>query len=396
MAGLWHSFQAWIRGIWKFLTSPFWLFNKLRQLFADKDSRQYALDIVKTIISAASLIATVIAAIGLFVNYQDAIQNRLLTQERLITDRFTKAVEQIGNSKEEVVIGGIYSLERITKDSPKDQWTIMEVLTAMVRKNSPIPEKIKKLDDKSEDKIKTLEQLESVNIQVQAALTVIGRRNPDQDNTQEDKVTKILDLSESNLSDANLENANLKHADLERADLRTANLKHADLELADLFTANLERADLRTANLEFVKLKGADLERANLEFVKLKGANLESAHLKGANLKDANLESAYLKGANLKDANLKDANLELAHLKGANLESAHLKGANLERAKLSNTQIKSACFWESAIFTESDWNEKEQKWVAKDEQANQQKIEQIRQDKASDPTNPPDCPKWKR
>ena len=117
---LWQSFKALINGIWKILTSPFWLLTQLPQQFANTETRLYALDVVKTIISAASLIAAIIAAIGLFVNYQDSLQDRRLTQERLITDRFTKAVAQLGNSKEEVIIGGIYALERIAKDSPKD------------------------------------------------------------------------------------------------------------------------------------------------------------------------------------------------------------------------------------------------------------------------------------
>ncbi len=136
-----------------------------------------------------------------------------------------------------------------------------------MRKNSPIPLEIKILDDLSEEKRTALEQLNPVKIQIQAALTVIGRRNPDQDNTQEDEEDKSIDLSNSNL-----------------------------------FRANLFRAK-----------------------------------------------------------------------------------------NLSNTQIKSACFWEEAIYTDADWNEKEYKWVVKDEQANQQKIEEIRQDHASDPTKPPDC-----
>ncbi len=36
----------------------------------------------------------------------------------------------------EVRLGGIYALERIAHDSPKNQSTIMEVLTAYVRENS--------------------------------------------------------------------------------------------------------------------------------------------------------------------------------------------------------------------------------------------------------------------
>ncbi len=135
------SLQSLVRVAWKLLIFPFWLFQQIPGLFAreDKDSRTFAIDVVKTIISALGLIATLLAGIGLIVNYFNSQAEMQLTQQRLITERFSKAVEQIGSGKEEVVIGGIYSLERIAKDSPKDQWTIMEVLTSYIRKNSPFP-----------------------------------------------------------------------------------------------------------------------------------------------------------------------------------------------------------------------------------------------------------------
>ena len=53
---------------------------------------------------------------------------------RLITR--AKAVEQLGSDKLEVRLGGIYSLERISKESPDDYWTVMENLTAFVRERS--------------------------------------------------------------------------------------------------------------------------------------------------------------------------------------------------------------------------------------------------------------------
>jgi hypothetical protein len=45
-------------------------------------------------------------------------------------------VEQLGSDKLEVRLGGIYSLERISKESPDDYWTVMENLTAFVRERS--------------------------------------------------------------------------------------------------------------------------------------------------------------------------------------------------------------------------------------------------------------------
>jgi len=328
------SLQSLVRVAWKLLIFPFWLFQQISGLFAreDKDSRTFAIDVVKTIISALGLIATLFAGIGLFVNYLNSQAEIQLTQQRLITERFSKAVEQIGNTKEEVVIGGIYSLERIAKDSPKDQWTIMEVLTSYIRKNSPIPSNIQQLEP--EERQKALEKLPSVSIPVQAALTVIGRRKVEND--------------------------------------------QAGDNLAETTNPN--------------KIKILDLSRTNLRGAKLNGADLKGANLDGANLNGAKLWVAYLNGANLNGANLNEAYLNEAYLNEANLNLANLNGAYLNGAVgLNPEQIKSACFWERAIHTQAKWDEDKQLWVAADREANQREIDKLKRDKNSDPPNPINC-----
>ena len=62
-----------------------------------------------------------------------------LTQQGQITDRHTKAIQQLGSEKAEVRLGGIYALERITNDSPQDRATIADVLPAFVRVHAPWP-----------------------------------------------------------------------------------------------------------------------------------------------------------------------------------------------------------------------------------------------------------------
>ncbi|REJ50840.1 MAG: pentapeptide repeat-containing protein [Microcystis aeruginosa DA14] len=359
------SLQSLVRVAWKLLIFPFWLFQQIPGLFAreDKDSRTFAIDVVKTIISALGLIATLSAGIGLFVNYLNSQAERQLIQERLITERFSKAVEQIGNTKEEVVIGGIYSLERIAKDSPKDQWRIMEVLTSYIRKNSPIPSNIQQLEP--EEREKALEKLPSVSIPVQAALTVIGRRKVENDQAG-DNLAETNDFAGDNLAETT-DFSKIKILDLSRTNLRGANLNGANLNRANLWEANLN---------------GANLNRANLYRAELKGANLIRANLKGANLDGANL---------LNRANLNRGILTTGWLI-ANLDEANLNGANLNGAVgLNPEQIKSACFWEKAIYTEPKWDEDTELWVAADREANQREIEKLKRDKNSDPPNPIDC-----
>src|SRR5690242_10931500 len=62
-----------------------------------------------------------------------------LTEQGQVTDRYTKAIEQLGSEKLDVRIGGIYALERVARDSARDHPTVMEVLTAFVRAHSHEP-----------------------------------------------------------------------------------------------------------------------------------------------------------------------------------------------------------------------------------------------------------------
>ncbi|MTJ52840.1 pentapeptide repeat-containing protein [Anabaena sp. UHCC 0253] len=248
-------------------------------------------------------------------NIQIARKNLKISEDKQITESFAKAIEQLASEKIAVRLGAIYTLERIAKYSEKDQWTIMEVLTAFVRQNAPV---IKENESQSpEDKEKFLK----LRIYIQACLTVIGeRKHPDLEN-------KRLDLTEVNISGFNLEGFNLTGANLAGANLTGAYLFKADLTGAVLFKANLTGANLFKADLEEAKLFGADLEEAKLFGANLTGADLEGANLIGADLTGANLTEAYLEGADLTGAKLVVADLTEADLAGTDLTQANLREA---------------------------------------------------------------------
>lgn len=62
-----------------------------------------------------------------------------LSWQGQVTDRYTKAIDQLGSDKLDVCIGGIYALERIARDSSRDHSTVMEVLAAFIREHSHEP-----------------------------------------------------------------------------------------------------------------------------------------------------------------------------------------------------------------------------------------------------------------
>jgi uncharacterized protein YjbI with pentapeptide repeats len=263
-------------------------------------------------------------------NAEAANKNAEAANQKQITERFSKAIEQLASDKPEVILGGIYTLERIARDSESDQWTIMEVLTAFVRQNAPI---IKENESQSpEDQEKFLK----LRISIQACLTVIAeRKHPDLEN-------KYIDLTEVNISGFNLKGANLTGAKLTKADLTKADLEGANLTGAYLSGANLSGANLTGAYLSGANLTGAYLTKADLKGANLTGAYLTGAYLTGAYLYKAYLYKANLSGANLSGANLKEANLAGADLAGANLYRADLSGAKLIEANLYRANLTEA------------------------------------------------------
>ena len=154
-----------------------------------------------------------------------------VAEEGHITDRFTKAIAQLGDKEMAIRLGGIYALERIAKDSEKDHGPIMEVLTAYVRERAP----------RQEEAIPPAAEKPPTDIQ--AILTVIGRR----ETTDHNRRNNPLDLSDTRLVLSNLSGANLTGAILFRADLSGAILSRANLSGAKLLDAILDEAYLSGA-----------------------------------------------------------------------------------------------------------------------------------------------------
>jgi uncharacterized protein YjbI with pentapeptide repeats len=307
-------------------------------------------DFIKT---AAQILGGAFFLFGLYFTWS----NLVATQEKNKTDLYTKAIEQLGSNKPQVRLGGIYALERIARESEKDYWPIMEVLTAYVRENAPWPPKpgmsptsLQVVKQKDPAKEKAEDAAPEPKIQppadIQAILTVLVRRHHSwykgenrpldlrgtdlrgADLRQAPLAMAIL--KEANLAGADLEEANLGGAELNKANLKGVNLNESDLMVAQLPGAHLEGAKMQKANL-----KQANLERAHLEGAKLYAANLDGARLKDAHFEEANLQYAWLAGSNLGNAHLQKAELFRANLEGANLNRASLEGASLREANLS-------------------------------------------------------------
>ncbi len=169
------------------------------------------------------------------------------------TERYAGAMKLLGSEQVEVRLGGIYALERLARESKNDHGPIMEVLSATYRAQSSW--------------ISGETVAARLNADLQAILTVIGRRHAPFDPSE-----GHIDLHGCSLARGYLPNANLSKAFLYESNLEGAILQNADLRGAWMWKANL-----RNATLDGAQLHGADLTGAEgLSSDQLKVAHYDS------------------------------------------------------------------------------------------------------------------------
>lgn len=187
-----------------------------------------------------------------------AEKTQRIAQEGRITEQFSKAVIQLADERLQVRLGGIYALEQVSNDSDKYHWAVMELLIAHLHKEAPWPPK-------------NVEEQSQPRADIQAILTVIGRRQQSYQNGESQR----LDLRGTDLRSVNLDGANLAGVNLEGANLQGASLLGANLT---------------STNLKGVILTNAQLSRSMLRYAYLEGTIMDNAVLDGVNIDEVDLE----------------------------------------------------------------------------------------------------------
>jgi hypothetical protein len=258
---------------------------------------------------ARKTLAQVVGGLAVLITLYSTNQTLSLSQQQLrvaydgqVTERFTKAVDQLGatdtsgRARLEIRLGGIYALARIADDSPIDRSPIAEILTAYVRHNAPIPQASDDQDDP--------DTLASPSADIQSVFTVLGRRRW----RSAEPAASVLNFSNSNLAGIGLakghmEGAVLLSVRLDRADLRNANLTGVNLFDSYLTAIRLDSADLTNADL-----RGAHMHNASLS-----GTKFVNAKLQRAELNHADVQGADFSGADLADADFTSVDLRMTH-----------------------------------------------------------------------------------
>jgi hypothetical protein len=193
--------------LWKV---PQWQVGRVQRL-SSKDRFDRVNEARKTLATILGGILLLLGFLGTWLNIRVAQEALTVSQEGQITDRFTKAIEQLGATdvktgkpKREVRLGGIYALEGIANDSEEDHWPIMEVLCTYVRENARRkPPTVQEEKGKQTANGNQAAAPPRPSADIQAILTVLGRR--DRELAKKEKEEEYLDLHDTDLRGASLQ-----------------------------------------------------------------------------------------------------------------------------------------------------------------------------------------------
>ena len=269
---------------------------------------------------------------------------------------FGQAVDQLGATRDivrtveqqavhstepnlEVRLGAIYALERVARDSKRDHWPIMEVLCAYIRnpQNCGRPSIFNKTLG-SDAEAKWHDDMPALRVDVQAALSVIGRRSQRQ-----------RDIEKENSWTLDLSGANLQRARIEAGDFSNARFSGAHLDRAHFKDANFENADFSDCSLAEMTFRNARLRSANFNEAVARFLRVEHSDLRVAWLGNTELE-----WSRFDDSDLTCTSFEWSHLSNISFERSDLSGASFCLAKLKKIEFKEGCNFESALFIRAD------------------------------------------
>jgi len=177
-----------------------------------------------------------------------------LTESQQETDRFTRAVQELGSSNFALRLGGIYSLDRLGQTSIDAREPVVQLMLPYLHRNHPARRRA------------------GSRWFGEPCFTMRWRPKPD---TQAalDAILELtsdpaqLNLSKLDLSAVSIQGRNLSGSDLRRSSFPYVKAEHANFDRASLFGANLRggcfsHASFLHAHLEQADTSGGDFSGA--------------------------------------------------------------------------------------------------------------------------------------
>jgi len=242
-----------------------------------------------------------------------ATEQARVALENHITGIFSKSVELLGLVREiktasadgvpivrslpnlESRLGALYSLERLLRESEKDQRTILETLCAYIRENSPLQLSADKKEAEKAYDSKICPALTKRN-DVQAAVTIVGRR-PETLRMRSQREGWNLDFRDTNLAGYDFSKLNFDRSDFSGSFLNDAKMTSASFANSAFLHTNLSGADMTDSNFQ-----ASTFEKCTVKKARLKGTDFSFTRITQTDLREASVDSFNICGANLEGA----------------------------------------------------------------------------------------------
>jgi uncharacterized protein YjbI with pentapeptide repeats len=218
------------------------------------------------------------------------------TREGQVTDRLGRAIQHMGSGDTVQMVGGIYELDRVARESPTDRAAAVQVLAAFVRTHAPVRDTAL-FEAHSKSLVKPRPE-------IAAALTVLRRWSWSPGGAGNYRV----DLSKTELAQVDLASADLHDADFTGAHIS------GDLRRVVLDDAAMDAVLLYDFSLDSASLKRIRLRDANLCFGSMRSTALDSASLARSQWSSVNVAGATFRGADGKLADMRDIDIDISAL----------------------------------------------------------------------------------
>ncbi|MFB8001524.1 pentapeptide repeat-containing protein [Nocardia sp. NPDC056000] len=211
------------------------------------------------------------------------VQNEA-TRRVALTDQFNKAVAALDSGGLNARIGGIYSLEQLSIDSPQMRSAIFSVLAAFIKINAHTKDS-KSCDNHTDNQIS-----EDV-----AAALVIFTRN------------QFGDTPIARIDSVCLPGANLRGADLRNIEFINSNLNRTDFSGGQIGVTTFIDATMVNSFLTHVNLTGVWFQNSDLTIADFTDSNLTDARFIGGNLRGADFRGTDLTGTCFGNVDISEA-----------------------------------------------------------------------------------------
>lgn len=246
-----------------------------------------------------------------------------LSRKSQIDERFKNAVEQLGNDKEPIILGGVAVLNQIAIENPRDySEVVFNILTSFIRSSTSIYGK-------------TTNDFSSTTV----VQTIIDNLFKPKDDVESPYKNYKGNLRNCNLKAINIDNVNFEGFDLSFT-----------LFGMGIYNVNFSGADLGRAQFILSRIKSSNFSKANLHQTLFNMAEIENSNFKEADVLATNFFTTRFFKVNFDNSDFSNAKFICCFFN----ETTH-SNSNIIDNDFSFASFKNVSFEDTNLFSKADF-----------------------------------------